>query len=116
MGALAGLTVALLAGVNVSDASALNVNALALIGVGAIVGVALGFALRDLIIVLLTAIGGGGAIVVGLQTLLPQLNPAWAGWAAGITPFIVWAVIAVLGILVQYFIFRRRLTGNIIPG
>jgi hypothetical protein len=116
MGALAGLVMALLLGVNVADANTVSVNALALVGVGAIVGVALGFALRDLIIVLLTAIGGGGAIVIGLQTLLPLLNPAWASWATGITPFIVWAMVAVLGILVQYAIFRRRLTGNMIPG
>ena len=116
MGAVAGLVVASLLGMNSASLAGVDVNALALVGVGAIIGVALGIALRDLIIVLLTAIGGAGAVVVGLQQLLPLINPTWTNLLTGITPFLAWAGIAVVGIVMQYLFFRRRLTGNLIPG
>lgn len=116
MGALAGLVVASLLGVNGQTLNGVDVNTLALVAVGAIVGIVLGIALRDLIIVVLTAIGGGGAFVVGLQQLLPILNPAWTNLLTGFTPFLIWAGVAVIGIVMQYLFFRRRLTGNLIPG
>lgn len=116
MGAVAGLVVASLLGLNGSSLNSVDVNALALVGVGAIIGVALGIALRDFIIVLLTAIGGGGAVVVGLQSVLPQAVPATASWFTGLMPFLIWAGIAVIGIVMQYLFFRRRFTGNLIPG
>lgn len=116
MGGLAGLWVASLLGVTVSGATSLDGGTVALVVIGAVVGVALGIALRDLIIVLLTAVAGGGAVVMGIQALVPLVNPAWLPAFTGILPFLIWVALAVIGIIMQYILFRRRLTGNLIPG
>lgn len=116
MGALAGLWVAFLLGLTDGAAASVDVGAVLLVALGAIVGVVLGIALRDLIIVLLTAVAGGGAIVTGLQQALPLAGVEAHDMPGALTVFLIWAILAVLGILVQYILFRRRLTGNLIPG
>ncbi len=116
MGGLAGLWIASLLGVTVAGVTGLDGGTIALVVIGAVVGVALGIALRDLIIVLLTAVAGGGAVVMGVQTLAPLINPAWVPALTGILPFLIWVALAVIGIIMQYILFRRRLTGNLIPG
>jgi hypothetical protein len=115
MGALAGLWVAYLLGLTTSTAN-VDVGAVLLVALGAVVGVVLGIALRDLIIVLLTAVAGGGAVVTGVQQALPLLGVEARSMPSALTVFLIWAVVAVFGIVIQYILFRRRLTGNLIPG
>lgn len=116
MGALVGLWVAFLLGLTDGTTASVNVGAVLLVASGAIVGVVLGIALRDLIIVLLTATAGGGAMVISLQQALPLAGVEARDMPGALTVFLIWAIIAVLGIVVQYILFRRRLTGNLIPG
>ncbi len=116
MGALAGLWMAYLLGIATGTAATTDAGAIVLVFLGAVVGVALGIALRDLIIVLLTAIAGAGALILGVQQLLPLLGVQLNSLPSAFTAFVIWAVLAVAGIVIQYILFRRRLTGNLIPG
>lgn len=116
MGALAGLWVASLLGITDPAAATADAGAILMVVLGAVIGVVLGVALRDLIIVLLTAVAGGGAVVIGGQQLLPLLGVQASSMPSAFTVFIIWAVLAVFGILIQYILFRRRLTGNLVPG
>ncbi len=115
---LAGAVFGASAGISLAGALGLNTSgviAITFAVIGLIIGLVLALMLKDLMVVIIMALAGAGAIVHGIVLILPFLSFLQdpSGWFTTIIQIIVIGALAITGILAQLRMYGPRFDGDL---